>query len=447
MNRRLLIGLVTAALLGACGGERETDTGTVRTVQIGAASLREISETIDGFGSLSFLTKIDISAPQDALIRRLYFREGDMLRRGELAVLLDNPQLRLAAGRAENALAQAEAARDLAAARLLEGEFQAEAQFLSLVRAGEELAQARRIYEEDLRKHQAQELIFEAGGLSDEAIREKRFVLESELEQLRLMERDLEIRQVGSRDRDLAAAGMAVPPEAENRVPLYIRLQTASLRAELNAAEARLEAAAKELESARLAESELAIISPGTGIVGARYLEEGERVKREDRLLTLMDTSSLYAIFSVRESEALRLEKGMAAEVEIGGTGKVYAGTVDLVYPQADSQSLSFLVRVLLKGGEQGGLQELKPGMFARVSVLLEKRPALVVPESSLTHKKEDEALVFVVKGNHVSPRKLSLGPLRETEREVLSGINAGEVLVLRPGADLREGEYVHIAE
>jgi RND family efflux transporter MFP subunit len=219
---------------------------------------------------------------------------------------------------------------------------------------------------------------------------------------------------------------------------------TATLRAELEAAEAALLAAGKELDSARLAESELRIRSPGTGLVGARYFEEGERVRREDRLLTLMDMSSLYAIFPLRENEALRLGKGMAAEVLVDGTGKTYRGTVDLIYPQADSQSFSFLVRILLEGAPE----ELRPGMFARVSVDLgQNRGAIVIPESALVNRKNDQAKVFVFNGNSVSERKVILGVSLGGEREIVSGIHAGEVVVLRPDWDLREGLYVSLVE
>jgi RND family efflux transporter MFP subunit len=178
--------------------------------------------------------------------------------------------------------------------------------------------------------------------------------------------------------------------------------------------------------------------------VGARYFEAGERVKREDKILTLMDTSSLYAIFPVREGDALRIEKGMAAQVGIDGTGETWNGEVDLVYPQADSQSFTFLVRVLLRGT---GIERLKPGMFARVSITLgPPRSVVVLPESALAGKKDNEGRVFVINGDTLSERKVGLGLSLGEEREITSGIRAGEVVVLRPEGDLREGSHVSAA-
>jgi multidrug efflux pump subunit AcrA (membrane-fusion protein) len=424
------------------GGKKAVSAEAVRLVKGAAAVERELPNEVSGFGTLSFLAKVDIAAPQEASVKKIFFREGDPVVRGEAVALLENPQIELAVGRAENARSQALAARELARSRLLEGEFQAEAQLLSIKKAEAELIQARKIWDEENRKHQYREAFFEAGGMSDEAILEARFTLSSQWEQIGLMEKELDIRRVGCRDQDLIAAGMPVPSGEEERLRAFLSLLTASLRAELGAAEARLLAAEKELESARIARAELRVQSPASGILGARYVEEGERVQREDKLLTLMDTTSLYAVFPVPESEALKLKKGMAAQVRLDGTGETREGELDLVYPQADSQSFSFLVRVLLRNGD--GANSLKPGMFARVSVVLgPPRRALVLPESSLMNKTDREGRVFVIAGNVLSERTVGLGPSLGKEREIVSGLRAGEVVVLKPEGDLREGSHV----
>jgi multidrug efflux pump subunit AcrA (membrane-fusion protein) len=273
------------------------------------------------------------------------------------------------------------------------------------------------------------------------------------------MEKDLEMRRVGCREKDLEAAGIPVPPDEGELRRALISLMTGSLRAELDAAIAQLDAAEKELRSVRIARAELLVRSPGNGVVGARYFEEGERVKAEDKVFTLMDTASLYAIFSVREKEALRIEKGMAARVEIDGTGEIREGRVDLVYPQADSQSLSFLVRVLLDSGARGEntgdagasgsggrgkSRDPKPGMFARVTVLLgPPRGVFMIPETAVINKRDGGGTVFVINGDTLSERKVTLGIALDGEREISSGLNAGELVVLRPDRDMREGTRV----
>ena len=449
MKRKILIVIqLTVFLLFACG-KNDAGFDEVKNVKAAAAVMREMPDEASGFGSLSFLSKVDIASPQEAVIKKLHFREGDEVRQGDVILLLENPQINLAVERAHNSFSQALAACNLAGSRLLEGVFQSEAQLLALEKAEAELTLSKRRWEEDRRKHQNQETLYEAGGIHTEAILVSRFSLDTEWEQLLLLERELEIRKIGCRDQDLIKAGISVPRDENERRAALVNLMTSSLRAELEAAKAGLEASEKELASANIALGELTIKSPVTAVVGARYLEEGERVRAQDKILSLIDTASLYAIFPVREKDALRIKKGMSASVLVDGTGEKLGGAVDLVYPQADSQSLSFLVRVLLQESKNANqISKLKSGMFARVTVSLGLPDmVLYIPETAIFNQKNNEGKVFVINGSALTERKISLGFLHGEEREVKAGLNAGELIVQRPDSDLREGTNVALVD
>jgi len=444
--KKLLIIALIFLFCFACKKNTNIDDET-KNVRVTPAVVREQPDETSGFGSLSFLTKVDITSPQEAVIKKLYFREGDYIQQKQIIILLENPQINLAVERAENNYSQALAARNLAVSKLLEGVFQAEAQLLSLDKSSAELVLAKKKWEEDKRKHQNQEKLFKVGGVHTEAILVGRFNLDSEWEQIQLMERDLEIRRIGCRDQDLVKAGIPVPLDADERQDAFVSLMTSSLKAELEAADARLEAAEKELTSAKIALAELTIRCPVSGIIGARYLEEGERVRAQDKILSLIDIASLYAIFPIREKDALRMEKGMTASVLIDGTGETRDGVIDLIYPQADSQSLSFLVRVLLKNTSVTD-NKLKPGMFTRVTVNLgPPRSVIFIPESSIFNRKNNEGSIFIVNGRPLIERRISIGTAHGEECEIISGLNAGELVVLRPDPDLREGTNVSILE
>jgi len=403
-----------------------------------------MTEEVNGFGSLSFLKKFELVSSLDGILETLHFREGDRIDRGDIVGVLKNPQVNLAARRAEDAYSQALSALDLSMARLRDGEFNIEARLLENGKSQEELAQAKRTLEEEKRKSQNREALYEAGGLSDEAIRDERFRLAAAEIQVSLMEKELEIRRVGLREEDLAAAGIPVPDETVELRQALVRLATSALRAEAAAARANLEAASREMESSRFMETELIIKSPGPGIVGARYVEAGERIKRDDRIITIMDTGALYAIFPVPESEAPKLKNGMTAHVASGGDER-YEGKVDLISPQADNQSFTFMVRVLFVPGEES---PLRPGMFARVSIPLEDpRRITVIPEAALMAKRGNTGKVFTVRGNVLSERDVILGSLNGDEREIVSGLVPGEVVAFGPMTALKEGLYVSAAE
>ena len=274
-------------------------------------------------------------------------------------------------------------------------------------------------------------------------MRTGRFALASGRERIALLEQDLAIAEVGYRESDLRSAGYGPGLEGGERLSALQELATLSLRAELTLAQARLDAALKEADFAALAKAELTIRSPAAGIVGSRYVEVGERVRREDKIAGIMDLSSLYAFFSLPEQDALRVERGMPALVRVDGVGGEFQGTVDLVAPAADSKSLSFSVRVLLPGEKT-----LKPGMFARVVLTLgASRKALFVPGTALRDQDGEAARLFVVQGEVVQERNVRLGQSHGALREIAEGLKGGEKVVDAPHGSLREGEYVSIGE
>ncbi|GMO19055.1 MAG: efflux RND transporter periplasmic adaptor subunit [Spirochaetaceae bacterium] len=450
------------ALLCSCAKNVEPEAA-FKQVKIQVAESRRVPNELHGFGSLSFIKKIDVGAQQDARVGRLAVREGAEVRKGTLLAVLDNPQITLAVERAEYALSLAVSSLELARSALLEGEFNAQAQILSLEKSEDELAETWKAYYESERKFNAQQVLYLAGGVNEESMRVARFSLESEYARIKLAERDLYIRKIGFREQDLEAAGIPVPQDKIEKDRAFLQLATAQKRAEVNGAIYRLEAAKKELESAQIAYSQLSVFSPASGIIAARYLEEGEQVKNGDKLFTLIDSESLYASIAVQEADAFIIEKGMSARVSIDGTGSEYNGVVDLISHIADSQSFSFTVRILLpkealthsimrEGNFFAAMPESKelarPGMFARAAIRLgEDKQVITLKENALINKKNNEANCFVVQKNSLEMRKLKLGETIDGDYIIEKGLAAGERVVLHPDARLREGDNVNTVE
>ncbi|GHV83933.1 hypothetical protein AGMMS50212_12730 [Spirochaetia bacterium] len=440
----------------SCVSKKNDVNEIVNKVEGHIVESKNLENKIDGFGALSYQKKIDVTAVQDAEMYQLNVREGDNVKKDQIIAVTKNPHILLALGRSQNALSQAQAALDLARAKLLEGELRAEAQLISLEKADAEMKQAWIAYNEEERKQKARETLFEAGGVNEEAIREARFKLKQQFNSLELAEKDLEIKRIGFRDKDLIAAGMKVPSGINEKTKAFVRLSTVTARAELEAAAANRDSAQKELESSQLANEQLIIRSPISGVLVVKYFEEGERIKREDKIVTIIDTEYLYAVFPVRESDAFRIENGMNAVVDIDGTSSSYNGIVDLVSPVADSKSFTFSVRVLLSNNSSEGVDEkdsnlfnfAKPGMFARVSINLgNPRSIIALKDAAIISKNNDEGIVFIVNGKTVSERKIILGESIGDEWEILDGLKAGEVAVLHPDSNLQDGSYVYIAE
>ena len=269
------------------------------------------------------------------------------------------------------------------------------------------------------------------------------------------MRKDMEIRAIGTRPIDLVNAGMAVPTNPAALRQSILNLNTATLRAERDASIAGVSTAQGELDSARLVDQELVILAPAGGTVGARHVEVGERVKRDDQLFTVIDMAILHAVVPVNEAEAVRLTPGMSALISIEALDREVEGRIELIAPIADSRTASFSVRIRL----MGRVTDLRPGMFVKCLIRLgPARTVLVVPESALFSRSGENASLFVVAAGKAQARSVATGVNMGTDaatttaggdREmlviVLSGLRPGEVVILNPPTGLREGDSVNV--
>ena len=455
INIFFLCGACLLMVFTACKKEEVIHLDMAVAVRAVVATETEQPDELAVFGSLAWEKKFEIKSPQDAQVQAMFFREGDLVRTNQVVARLYNPQVTIAVERAGNGLERARAALLVAEARLREGILAAESRLLTLEKSQLELQQAERELAETERKHLDQEQLFAAGGVTEEVIRGSRFALESARERIVLMRKDMEIRAIGTRPIDLVNAGMAVPTNPAALRQSILNLNTATLRAERDASIAGVSTAQGELDSARLVDQELVILAPAGGTVGARHVEVGERVKRDDQLFTVIDMAILHAVVPVNEAEAVRLTPGMSALISIEALDREVEGRIELIAPIADSRTASFSVRIRL----MGRVTDLRPGMFVKCLIRLgPARTVLVVPESALFSRSGENASLFVVAAGKAQARSVATGVNMGTDaatttaggdREmlviVLSGLRPGEVVILNPPTGLREGDSVNV--
>lgn len=438
----ILLATLAFLVLCACHKGPEHEDSKVHLVQAVVVSSITVPNELAGFGVLSYSKKVDVCSPQEGVVTELPFREGDSISQGTVLARLYSPQLELSVGRARNVVDQAKAALALAQARIFEGCLSCESRSLGIEKSILELRQAERRLAEAERKQSDQERLYEAGGVTEEAIRSGRFVIESAKEELELLKKDIEIRSIGLRDEDLQAAGLLVPTEQSERQRVLNELSTATEKAEAAAASARVDAALKELESTRLSLDELSIVASMGGVLGARFVEVGERVKRDDTLFTIIDSSSLYAISSIDESQAIHLASGMKASVLVDAAGIRLDGILDYISPMADAQSASFSIRVSFVDPSRVA----RPGMFARVVITLSpSAEAITIPRTSIVDTLGDKARVFLLAGGMVIERSVPY-EMRGEDIIVISGLEPGDVIIDSPYPGLKEGDRAEVS-
>jgi multidrug efflux pump subunit AcrA (membrane-fusion protein) len=219
-----------------------------------------------------------------------------------------------------------------------------------------------------------------------------------------------------------------------------------SALAERDMANARVRGSGARIEEARAAVSgaEAAlgytrIVAPFTGRVIDRRVDPGSQASPGMPLLVVEQDGALRVEASVDESRAGAIHLQDTAHVDLQAAGRRVDGQVAEIVPAVDPGSRAFLVKVELPAD---ALASLRPGMFARVRFPLGTEERLVVPASAVVAAGQLDR-VFVVEQGRARLRLVTVGQRTPDFAEMLSGIDAGEKVVVTPPATLRDGDSV----
>ncbi|MEW8028516.1 MAG: efflux RND transporter periplasmic adaptor subunit [Candidatus Thiodiazotropha sp.] len=218
--------------------------------------------------------------------------------------------------------------------------------------------------------------------------------------------------------------------EAKRQYSRVSRLESQGIEAQSLLDQRRREV---DTSRARLAaiESRLAdrlITAPFSGVIGLRNISVGALVETGDTITTLDDDATMKLEFAVPSVYLADLQPGLMIRARSRAyRDRIFEGEVKVVDSRVDPVNRSVLVRALIANPER----LLKPGMLMTVELLHNPRRTLLIPESALMPKGEDQ-FVFVVAGedNRVEKRKVSIGSRRPGEVEVVSGLMIGERVI-----------------
>lgn len=168
------------------------------------------------------------------------------------------------------------------------------------------------------------------------------------------------------------------------------------------------------------------IYAPASGVLTELGVREGAQLMPGSSLMQISDLSSVWLIAEVPERDAARFKLGSTAEVQLQGmASQPYTGQVGYIYPVLDQTSRTLRVRIQLANLKG----ELRPGMYAHVSLGGEPRRVLAVPTESViaTGKRK----VVIVKEEHgFRPVEVVTGQEGSGKTEILKGLAEGENVV-----------------
>jgi membrane fusion protein (multidrug efflux system) len=248
----------------------------------------------------------------------------------------------------------------------------------------------------------------------------------------------------GTAEADLAAATAAFEESRSqwNRSRELLATQALSkaqyeqLEATMKSNEARVAAAQSRL-------NDTYIRAPFTGHVGLRRVSVGALINPGTLITTLDDTSTIKVDFSVPEAQVGALRAGQTIVARTNAyPGRQFSGRVISVDSRVDAATRSVIVRAAVPNADLA----LKPGMFLTVALTQDQRPALVIPEEALVPEQARQ-FVFVVRGDVVEKREVTLGRREPGFVEITDGLRAGDRVVVEGTIKLRDGAAVQEAE
>ena len=188
--------------------------------------------------------------------------------------------------------------------------------------------------------------------------------------------------------------------------------------------------------------SKTTISAPFTGVVGLRQISPGAYVKAGDDVVRLENLSTVKLDFRVPEMYLSQIKPGQSLTIRVDAyPNDTFQGKIYALEPAVDEKTRTVVVRALIPNLQN----KLRPGMFARVNVLLSTRPnAVVIPEQAIWPQGRDTFVYRVVDGKAVLT-KVELGVRHPGEVEVLKGLSANDVVVTDGQMKLKDGAPVMV--
>jgi membrane fusion protein (multidrug efflux system) len=216
-----------------------------------------------------------------------------------------------------------------------------------------------------------------------------------------------------------------------------LREQNATSAADLERAEAAARSAEAALAVLELQIERTTVRAPFAGVVGQRFVSAGDYVTTATRLLTLQTIDPQRAVIEVPERHAVRLRPGQTVEFTVAAEpGRTFRGRVDFIDPVVQRDNRMIVVKAVARNPDR----VLKPGMFIEASLATAMRSkAVVVPEDAVQPLRTAN-VVWAVADGKASRRVVQLGPRSQGFVEVLSGVQAGELVVVGGLERMAEG-------
>ncbi|RQR47747.1 efflux RND transporter periplasmic adaptor subunit [Burkholderia sp. Bp9140] len=226
-------------------------------------------------------------------------------------------------------------------------------------------------------------------------------------------------------------------------------------RASVNSDQAAIASAEANAQAARVAVDQTVIRAPFDGIVLAKHANVGDNITpfssasdSKGAVVTIADMDTLEVEADVAESNIAKIRAEQPCEIQLDALPDMrFAGRVSRIVPTVDRSKATVLVKVRFVDRDERVL----PDMSAKIAFLSkpaspqDRQPVTAVQASAVVER-DGRPVVFVVKDDTVHAAAVTTGT-RIGELVAIRGVKPGDMVVLAPGAKLKDGAKVTVAK
>ncbi len=184
--------------------------------------------------------------------------------------------------------------------------------------------------------------------------------------------------------------------------------------------------------------SYLDIVAPADGVIARKMIEEGNMANPGMPLLALESTDRMKVVAHLGEKDISMVKPGDVVKINVTSLNNAtFTATLDRVIQSANPGSRTYDIETYLDNSDA----RLKSGMFARVTVPVGERQAILVPTKAVIKRGQLTGVWIVDTNNTIHLRWIRLGHSQGAQTEVLSGMDGTETVVLSAASPLAEGD------
>jgi len=194
--------------------------------------------------------------------------------------------------------------------------------------------------------------------------------------------------------------------------------------------------------------SEAEVKSPIDGEVTRYFADLGESVfpaqsMPRSPLVMVADMDKVKVIVNIIEKDVGRVKVGQEARIYVDAyPEKPFIGYVKTVSKSLDLLSRTAQAEIVIDNPEHF----LKPGMFAKVNLIVKRYIGVIIIPRTALIEREDENVVFTIKEGMAEKRIVKCGVLNDTKVQIIKGLNEGEDVIVEGNYGLIEGTKIKVS-